>query len=111
MIKSTGFKDNKGIPICENDLVKIYHFKSRSRKHYMYKRVMKVLDKFYLVPNEEIGTLRIDCWHKNLMYRGMPFEDMEIIDGDSFNHPFDGVRIYWTDRKLKRNIFLFEGAN
>jgi hypothetical protein len=112
MINYTGFTDKKGVPICENDLIKIYHFKHRNgRKIYMYDRVVNADGKYLLIPNSKMGIVGIESRHKLLMHSKMPFAEMEVIDGDCFCHPLDKAVVYWIERKLKRNIFLFKGAN
>lgn len=110
MINYTGFTDRKGVPICENDLIKIHRFKHRNgRKIYMYDRVVNADGKYWLIPNIEMGIVGMESRHKILIHSKMSFEDMEVIDGDCFSHPVDKVVVYWIDRKLKRNIFLFNG--
>lgn len=108
-VKYSGFKDKKGVPICDNDLLKIFHFKSNSgHLFYMYKRALKIYETYYLVANEGLGILPLDKCHRCIIDKYMNFDEIEVIDGDPIDHPLDKTYIHWSDRKLKRNIFIFK---
>jgi hypothetical protein len=73
----------------------------------MYRRVLRIFDRYYFIPNEELGILPLDKCSQSLMNNYINFDEVEVIDGDPINHTLDKTYIHWSDRKLKRNIFIF----
>lgn len=76
----SGFTDKKGLPICDNDLIKVFHFKTRSGKaFYMYKRALKMFNSYYLVANDELGIRPLLECHKLLIDKYLDFSLFEVI--------------------------------
>ena len=96
-IRFTGDCDRNGIPIAVGDLVRMGHFTARSgRKIYLYKKVMIINDRVYLVAVGELGLKPTANCYKCLISDAV---NIEVLDGDSCNHPLDGRLICWWERK------------
>jgi hypothetical protein len=84
------YRDQKGVRICEGDLLRSYHFTgSRKKKHYLYHGIVRnnkygVLE---MVPVAELCGSKPDggrCWLLAIVKNG--YADAEIIHGRSYEN-------------------------
>jgi hypothetical protein len=47
--------DDKGTPLCEDDLIRVYHFRTTSKKYWMYKRVFRSVDGYWMAEHYPFG--------------------------------------------------------
>lgn len=94
----TGFFDRKGIPIAVGDLVRVPHFRAaRNRQVWMYKRIRVVNCQVLLVDLDDTHRCRIDA-----------ADQIEVIDGESIEHPTEQWLVCWWERKRLRT---WDGLN
>jgi hypothetical protein len=94
----TGAKDRNGVPIFVGDLVRTHHFIARNRKQiYMYKRVLIINDRLYLVDNHSLGIIPTANCHK--CYIKDAGDSIEVMTGPSIDHPVTGDLICWWERR------------
>jgi hypothetical protein len=98
------WRDSKGVPIRVNDLLKIYHFTgSRKKQYWLYKRVMIINDKIWLVENSELGNQPTAECHK-CPISAVREKEIEILDGNCFDHPLFRKTIFLDDRKRAKGV-------
>ncbi|MGL5058588.1 MAG: hypothetical protein ACRC62_01305 [Microcoleus sp.] len=99
----TGFLDRKGIPIAVGDLVRIPHFKAaRNRQVWMYKRVRVDLN---APANCQVILTDLDDTHRCRIHAA---DQIEVIDGESIDHPTEKWLVCWWERK---RLKTWDGLN
>ena len=97
-LQFTGNFDRNGTPIAVGDLVRVNHFKTRSRRQiYLYKKVVVINSRIQLVDIRDLGIKPTAECHKCLVQDAGG--SIEVMDGDSCTHPLDGTLICWWERK------------
>jgi hypothetical protein len=98
------WKDSKGVPIRENDLLKIYHFlESNGKKVWLYKRVITIEGEVCLVANDEMGIFPLSSWSKAPI-EAIGKKYFKVVDGDWFKHPLEEQRIFFNHRKKAKGV-------
>jgi hypothetical protein len=70
----------------------------------MYKKVMIVNGRLHLVNVHELGLKPTAECHKCFIKDAG--DSIEVLDGDSVDHPLDGVMVCWWERKRLPDSFL-----
>lgn len=99
------FTDSKGYPICEGDILKCAHFRSRSRNHFMYKIASYVDGQWRAYSVTEVFTKGKADAHWCRLLAVITYGGCEIIDGHDRETP-KHLPTYWYKRKKRKSDIL-----
>lgn len=95
---SNSLTDKKGYPIRGGDIIKVFHFATRTRKYWMYKIVSHdgLTDQWWAHDIRELFQRGEENGHKCPLQCCVE-DGCEIIDGTDKKHGF--LPTYWHERK------------
>lgn len=95
----TGVKDRNGVPIFVGDLVRMHDFIAQYHRKqiHLYKRVLVINDRLYLVDNNSLGIIPTANCHKCRIEDAG--DSIEVMTGPSIDHPVTNCLICWWSRR------------